>query len=75
MIVLYKRKFFDCSIKFSFCMIVMLVDKVVLQCIEVSLRWCIIVRISGFAHALSDAKILTEFSEFFRSVLTSLIVT
>ena len=73
MIIMHIRKFFYRRIKFRFRAVIMLIDSFRFQCIEISLHWCIIIRISGFAHALGDSFLDTEFCELPGCVLASLI--
>ncbi len=56
MIILYIRKFFDCCVKFFFCTIIMLLNKIIFQCIKISFHRSIIIWISSLTHALSDTK-------------------
>lgn len=46
--------------EFLFCLKYILVRTLILQCIKVTFHWSIIVRISGFAHALDHMGGLTE---------------
>ena len=73
MIVLHIRKFLDCYIEFLFCTIIVLVGKIIFQCVEISFHRSIIVRISCFTHTLGDTKFYAEFRELFGGVLTALI--
>ena len=61
MIILHIRKFFDCCVEFILCAIIMLIYKIIFQCIEISFHRGIIIWISGLAHALLDTKLLTKF--------------
>ena len=65
MIILYIRKFFDCCVEFFLCVIIMLINKIIFQCIEISFHRSIIIWISSLTHALSNTKILTKFCELF----------
>ena len=65
MIILYIRKFFDCCVEFFLCVIIMLINKIIFQCIEISFHRSIIIWISSLTHALSNTKILTKSCELF----------
>ena len=49
------------------------VDTLILQCVEVAFHRGIVIRISGFAHALRDMSCFAEFDECFGCVLCALV--
>lgn len=59
--------------EFLFCLKYILVRTLILQCIKVTFHWSIIIRISGFAHALDHMGGLTEFRKGPGGILAPLI--
>ena len=49
------------------------VDTFVLQCVEVPLHWCIVIWVSGFAHALGHMDGFTELYESLCCILAPLV--
>ena len=65
--------FLNTSIQLVLRFVAVLMNQVILQCIEVPFHRGVIVWISGFAHALGDSHTLAVFDELIGCVLTSLI--
>lgn len=73
MVVCDINVFLNVSVQFVLRFVAVLIDQVVLQCIEVPFHRGVIVWIPDFAHALGDSHTFTVFDELLWYVLTSLI--
>lgn len=62
-------KFLHCLIQTFFCLEFIQIDAFILQCIEITFHRCIVIWISGFAHALCYMDRFAEFDECPGSVL------
>ena len=73
MIVGHVRKFLYGSIEFLICVVIMQINQFIFQGIIVALHGCIVIGVSGFAHALCDSCFFTEFHKIPRRILASLV--
>ena len=71
MIVMHIRKVFYSCVKLLLSMVIMLIYQIILQSIEISFHWSIIVWIPSFTHALCNSKGFAKLGEFFGCVLAS----
>lgn len=62
-----------CFISLLLYVILMEIYLLILQCVEITLHRCIIIGISGFAHALCNIMVVTVFDKSFRRILHALI--